>query len=90
MSAADAEELAVPGALHVPHPLQHIPASGEEGLLAALLLRLDGTGTFTHISFFLITFKGRLSLGWLFITLHRLHSLFALIMIDDFIIFTLP
>lgn len=44
VSAAATEEPAVPGALHLPHPLQHIPASREEGLLAALLHSLDGTG----------------------------------------------
>ena len=51
MSAAAAEEPAVPGALHLPHPLQHIPASREEGLLAALLHCLDGTGTFLTLIF---------------------------------------
>lgn len=45
MSAAAAEEPTVPGALHLPHPLQHIPASREEKLLAALIRSLDGTGT---------------------------------------------
>lgn len=45
MSAAAAEEPAVSGALHLPHPLQHIPAPREERLLAALLYSLDGTGT---------------------------------------------
>lgn len=45
VSAAAAEEPAVPGALHVPHPLQHIPALREEELLAALLHSVDGTGT---------------------------------------------
>lgn len=44
MSAAAAEEPAVPGALRLPHPLQHIPTPGEEKLLAALLRPLDGTG----------------------------------------------
>ena len=42
--AATAEEPAVSGALHVPHPLQHLPAPGEERLVAALLHPLDGTG----------------------------------------------
>lgn len=76
MSAADAEELAVPGALHVPHPLQHIPAFREEGLLAALLLCVDGTGTFIQfISFFnyLYAPKGSISPGCDFRTL-KLHS----------------
>lgn len=45
MSTAAAEEPAVPGALHLPHPLQRIPTSREEKLLAALLCSLDGTGT---------------------------------------------
>lgn len=45
MSAAVAEKPAVLGALHLPHPLQHIPAFREEGLVAALLHCLDGTGT---------------------------------------------
>lgn len=45
MSAASPEKPAVPGALHLPHPLQHIPASREEGLVAALFHTLDGTGT---------------------------------------------
>lgn len=45
MSAAAAEEPAVSGTLHLPHPLQHIPAPREERLLAALLHSLDGTGT---------------------------------------------
>lgn len=45
MSTAAAEEPAVPGALHLPHPLQHIPTPREEELLAALLHSLDGTGT---------------------------------------------
>lgn len=44
MSTAGVEEPAVPGALRLPHPLQHIPAPGEERLLAALLRPLDGTG----------------------------------------------
>lgn len=45
MSAAAAEEPAVPGAIHLPHPLQHVPASGKERLLATLLPSLDATGT---------------------------------------------
>lgn len=45
MSAASPEKPAVSGALHLPHPLQHIPASREEGLVAALFHTLDGTGT---------------------------------------------
>lgn len=54
MSAAAAEEPAVPGALRLPHPLQHIPAPGEEKLLAALLRPLDGTGVyFSFFVFFL-------------------------------------
>lgn len=41
---AAAEEPAVPGALHLPDPLQRLPASGEEGLLAAALQPLDARG----------------------------------------------
>lgn len=43
-AAAAAEELAVPGALHLPDPLQRLPAPGEEGLLAAALQPLDARG----------------------------------------------
>lgn len=54
MSAAAAEEPAVPGALRLPHPLQHIPAPGEEKLLAALLRPLDGTGVLFFFFFHVI------------------------------------
>lgn len=41
---AAAAEPAVPGALRLPDPLQCLPASGEEGLLAAALQPLDARG----------------------------------------------
>lgn len=65
-SAVVAEEPPVPGALRLSHPLQHIPTSREEKLLAALLCSLDGTGTPFSLPDFLLPLQFTLSI-WKFL-----------------------
>lgn len=62
VSTAAPEEPTVSGAIHLSHPLQHIPTSREEKLLAALLCSLDGAGT--GLFCFILFVWGKSSAHW--------------------------